>query len=142
MTIGKDALRDSIDVSGPVGSVYVGGSFRGSSELSASGSNGSIASFTTGKSLYGNIYGQASIGTVRVGTVYGSQGGRTAGNMTALITNGDVVTGAVFTVEKNLSKLVIGGSLEDGALVRVGTLGTKTIIGPEIGIVDTKPWAT
>ena len=116
-TIGKDALRDSIDVSGPVGDVYIGGSFRGSSNFTVHGGNGSISTFTTRNSLYGNVYGQASIGTIRVGSVYGSQGTRTAGNMTAFITNGDVVTGSILTVEKNLNKLVIGASLEDGALV-------------------------
>ena len=95
MTIGKDALRDSIDVSGPVGDVYIGGSFKGSSNLTAAGGNGSIGTFTTRNSLYGNVYGQESIGTIRVGTVYGSQGTRTAGDMQAFITNGDVVTGSI-----------------------------------------------
>lgn len=138
--IGKDALRSSIQVAGPVGPVSIGGSFRGSSNLSATGANGSIQSFTTGRSLYGNVYAQQSIGSIRVGTVYGSAGGRTAGSLREFITNGDVLTGSKLEVEKELTRLVIGGDVQDGAAIRVGTLGTKTIIGDEVEAVNTKPW--
>ena len=61
-------------------------------------------------------------------------------NATEFITNGDVLTGVILTVEKHLARLVIGEDLEDGALIRVGTLGTKTIVGQEIGEIDIKPW--
>ncbi len=147
LTIGKDALRDSIDVSGPVGPVFIGGTFRGSSNLTAGGENGSIASFTTRNSLFGNVYGQAGIGTISVGTTYGSQGTSTPKNITTFSVKGDFATGAILTVGAkdtdsfgNIGTLTIGGDLQDGALIRLHSFGTKTIVGQEIGEIDLWPW--
>lgn len=149
IAIGKDALRSDFEVAGPTGNVHIGGSFRGSSKFNGNGQNGSIGTFTTDKSLYGNVYAQAGMGTIRVGTVYGSQGTSTPKNIDAFITGGDFLSSAVLSVGKRdtdsggrIGKLVIGGDLQDAGLIRLHSLGTKTIIGDEIGVIDLWPWET
>jgi len=136
--IGKDALRTDISISGPVGPVSIGGSFRGTSRLAATGTNGKISTFVTGRSLYGNVSASQSIGTIRVGTVYGSQGTHSGGNLTKFVTNGNFVSGAVLDVNKTLSNLIIGGDFEDGAVVKAGVFGTTTIVGTKQGDLVTK----
>jgi hypothetical protein len=142
LAIGGDGLRNDIQVAGPVAQMHVRGNWRGSSHLFATGDNGAVESINIKGSQFGDIYAQDHFGTVTIGRAYGSMGTRTAGSMAAFNVGGDVLTGAILTVEKELTTLNIGGNLEDGALIRVGTLGTKTIGGQEIGVVDTKPWET
>jgi hypothetical protein len=132
LTVGRDALRLQVDSAGDIGAVYIGGAFRGSSGLRSN--NGSLASFTTGTTLFGDIYAARGMGSIRVGSHFGSQGSRTAGSLREFITNGNLLTGSKFTVGKDVQRLVIGGDVEDGALFDInGTLGTKTVIGEEIG---------
>jgi hypothetical protein len=131
--IGGDAFRFQGDIAGDVGQAIIGGSFRGTSNLTV---RGKLGQFMTGGTLYGNVYGQLGIDSIRVGSVYGSQGTYTPGNLGEFITNGDVLTDSVLRVKKNLKKLVIGGSLQEGALIRLGSLGTKVIIGEEAGTIQ------
>lgn len=131
IAIGKDALRSSIQAAGDVQLISIGGAFRGTSSATV---QGKLGKFVTGTSLYGNVYAQRGIDSIRVGTHYGSQGGRTAGNLGEFVTNGHLLTGSKFTVGKNVNRLVIGGDVQDGATFDInGTLGTKTIIGEEVG---------
>lgn len=133
LSIGKDALRTDISVSGPVGVASIGGSFRGSSRLQATGPNGQIGKFITGKTLYGNVYASQRIDSIRVGTHYGSQGTRSGGSLGEFITNGNVSTASVLSVNKTLSKLVIGGNFEDGATIKADVFGNVTIVGEDNG---------
>ncbi|MEA2736464.1 MAG: hypothetical protein QOE14_2915 [Humisphaera sp.] len=141
VAIGKDSLRTSFQVAGPVGPVIVGGTFRGSSRFFSSGQNGTIESFTVGKHLYGNVYAQKRIGVISVGGSYGSQGTRSGGSMGQFIVNGSFVSDSTLEVDDRLDQLTIGGDLEDGTLIRLGTLGNKIIGGAEVGTIDLKPWA-
>src|SRR5206468_909115 len=113
----KDALREDISIAGPIGSIVIGGSFRGSSKIAATGPNGSIGNVTTGRTLYGNISSSHDINSIRVGTHYGSTGTHAGGNIKQFITNGNFNTGAILDLNKTLSKLVIGGDFEDGAVI-------------------------
>jgi hypothetical protein len=135
MSVGGDALRSNFIVAGPVGTVAIGTNFRGSSQLQAQGASGTIDQFLTGGTLFGNVYAQRGINSIRVGSSYGSQGTYTAGNMGEFITNGDMLTDSILRVKKRLGKLVVGGDLQEGALLRLGSLGTKVIVGQELGTI-------
>jgi hypothetical protein len=146
--IGSDALHTSIHTSGPVGSMHIGGSFRGTSELLAGGQNGSIGSVVTDNTLYGNIYAQAGIGSIRVGTYYGSEGTYTPKNLGLFVVGKDFLSNARLQVGKSstdaagrLTKLIIEGDFDDGGQIFVNSLGTSTILGADQGTIDTKPWA-
>lgn len=138
LAVGKDALRSTINIAGPVGTVSIGGSFRGTATLAAGGPSGKIGTFTTGRSLYGNVSATQGIGTIRVGTVYGSQGTHSGQGITKFVTNGDFLTGAVLDVNKTLQNLIIGGDFQDGAIVKAGVFGTTTIVGQNQGDLITK----
>jgi hypothetical protein len=131
--IGGDAFRFQGDVAGDVGQAIIGGSFRGTSNLTV---RGHLGQFMTGGTLYGNVYGQLGIDSIRVGSVYGSQGTYTPGNLGEFITNGDMLTDSVLRVKKNLKRLVVGGSIQEGALLRLGSLGTKVVVGEELGTIQ------
>jgi hypothetical protein len=130
--IGGDAFHFQGDIAGDVAEAIIGGSFRGTSNLTV---RGHLGQFMTGGTLYGNVYGQLGIDSIRVGSVYGSQGTYTPGNLGEFITNGDVLTDSILRVKKNLKKLVIGGNFQEGALMRLGTLGTKVIVGEDLGTI-------
>jgi hypothetical protein len=136
MTIGGETLRSNFIVAGPVGTVAIGKNFRGSSQLQAGGPSGTIDRFLTGGTLYGNVYAQRGINSIRVGTHYGSQGTYTAGNLGEFISNGHMLEDSVLRVKKRLGRLVVGGDLQEGALVRLGSLGTKVIVGQEAGTIQ------
>jgi hypothetical protein len=131
ISIGRDAIRLQMDAAGDVANVVIGGSFRGSSGFRA---GGKVGNFITRTSLFGDIYSLRGFDSIRIGTDYGSQGSRTAGSIGRFVTNGNLLTESVFTVGKDVGQLIIGGDVEDGALFKIeGTLGTKTVIGDEIG---------
>jgi hypothetical protein len=131
--IGGDAFRFQADVAGDVAQATIGGSFRGTSFLTV---RGKLGNFMTGATLYGNVYGQLGIDSIRVGSVYGSQGTYTPGNLGEFITNGDVLTDSILRVKKRIGRLVIGEDLQEGALIRVGSIGTKVIVGEELGTIQ------
>src|SRR5205823_9894014 len=131
---------EDISIAGAIAAINVGGSFRGSSRIAATGPNGSIGNVTVNKTLYGNISSSHNIASIRVGTHYGSQGTHAGGDIKQFITGGNFNTGAVLDLNKTLSKLVIGGNFEDGAIVRAGTFGTVTIVGANLGdLIDKTP---
>ena len=136
MSIGGDSLRSNFIVAGPVDVFVVGKNFRGSSQLQAQGPSGTINQFMTGGTLYGNVYAQRGINSIRVGSSYGSQGTYTAGNLGEFITNGDMLEDSVLRVKKRLGRLIVGGDLKESALVRLGDLGTKVIVGEEAGTIQ------
>lgn len=133
IAIGGDAVYFNGRVAGDVARAIIGGSFRGTSNLIV---GGKLGQFMTGNTLYGNVYGQLGIDSIRVGTHYGSQGTYTPNNLREFITNGDMLTDSVLRVKKHLGRLIIGGDIQEGALVRVGTLGTKVVIGQENGTIQ------
>jgi hypothetical protein len=90
----------------------------------------------TGNTLYGNVYGQLGIDSIRVGTHYGSQGTYTPNNLGEFITNGDMLSDSILRVKKRLNRLVVGGNLQEAALIRLGSLGTKVIVGEEAGTIQ------
>src|SRR5207248_2107044 len=120
LAIGKDALRTDIAIAGPVGSLIVGGSFRGSSKFAASGPNGSIGNVIINNNEFGNISAEKDITSMRIGKSYGSQGTHTGGSLLNFVTGGDVLTGSVLDVNKTLQRLVIGGDFQDGATIKAG----------------------
>jgi hypothetical protein len=146
--IGGDATHTSVGISGPVGNVYIGGSFKGTSSLNASGQNGTIDTVVTDNTLYGNVYAQAGIGSIRVGTYYGSEGTYTPKNLGLFVVGKDFLSNARLQVGKSstdaagrLTKLIIEGDFDDGGQIFVNSLGTSTILGADQGTIDTKPWA-
>lgn len=148
VNVGGDATRTSFGVAGPVGDVHIGGSFKGSSSFQATGQNGSIHSFVTDNTLYGNVYAQEGIGTIRVGTTYGSEGTRSAKNIGLFVVGGDFASNAILQVGSRssdangrLSKLVIEGDFQDGGLIQLNSLGANNVIlGANQGTIDFKPW--
>ena len=138
LVVANDSLRSRFEVAGDAETVSFG-NFRGTSSFT---SRGKIGVFKTRRSLYGNVYAQNGIQAVRVGGSYGSQGSRTPQYLQEFKVDGDVLAGSVFTIEKNLGKLDVGGSVQPGASIKVGSLGTKEIDGTEApGAIDIKPWA-
>ena len=133
IAIGGDAFRFNATVAGDVARAVIGGSFRGTSNLTV---RGKLGQFMTGGTLYGNVYGQLGIDSIRVGTHYGSQGTYTPNNLGEFITNGDILTDSVLRVKKRIGRLIIGGDIQEGGLVRVGSLGTKVVIGQEAGTIQ------
>jgi len=133
LAIGKDATRSDIAIAGPLGVVSVGGSFKGSSKIAASGPNGSIGTVAIGNNLFGNISSERDITSIRVGKYYGSQGTHTGGNLSQFMLGADFNSGAVLDVNKTLAKTVIAGDFQDGGTIRAGVFGTKTVIGKNDG---------
>jgi hypothetical protein len=133
ISIGGDMTKSDFSFSGPVGTTHIGHSLKGSSSLSATGPNGSIADVTVDNTLYGNISAEKGITSIRVGTSYGSQGTHSGGSLQNFVVGGNFLSGAILDVNKTLAKLVIEGDFEDGGIVKYGVLGTTTIIGANDG---------
>jgi hypothetical protein len=134
IAVGKDALRFQVDVAGDAPLISIGGTLKGSSGIRVQGKAGTL---TTGGSLFGDIYALGGFSSVRIGGNYGSQGSRTPNSIGTFATNGHLLTGSKFTVGKDVTNLIIGGDVEDGAEFDIGgTLTHKKVVGNEIGDIN------
>ncbi|MGB7161176.1 MAG: hypothetical protein WBD40_24155 [Tepidisphaeraceae bacterium] len=147
MSTGGDIYTSEFNVAGPVGTVNVGGTFRGTSTLRASGPNGQIGTFTTGRSLYGAVISTNNIAQVRVGTDFGAPGalnedGDTVsagidagGDLNQFIVKGSLLDGSTVFVGDDLGFLQVGGDIQEGATVSVEHLLSQQIDGDVFGDV-------
>jgi hypothetical protein len=134
---GSDVSNSNLDISGPIGTFAVGGTFRGTSELSALGPEGSIDSVSVRHAIFGNIFGTVNINEIVAGTDLGSHAISTIGTIDLLQVGGSIVSGAnVANIKdqqvrpfKKLNKLVVKGNVEAGATIRVKQIGKQQIGG-------------
>jgi hypothetical protein len=138
---GNDVHNAEWNIAGPVGSVYVNGTWRGTSVLSASGPNGQVGSFQTKRSMFGALVSTNDIAQLQVGTFFGAPGTfreedgskLTAGvdvgrDLKSFVVGDSILDGATVFVNRQLGFLGVGGNIEEGA-----TLSTKTLASQDIG---------
>jgi hypothetical protein len=128
-SIGGDLIHSSLNVAGTITSASIGGTLKGSSTVNARGPEGRILSLTTKKALFGEVFGEVAIGTIKVGTDLGSSTVRASANLSTLDVGGSLLDGAFVKVDKKLSELIVGGTIEDGAVVQAGSIGSQNVGG-------------
>jgi hypothetical protein len=134
---GSDVSNSSVDVSGPIGSFAVGGTFRGTSELSALGPEGTIDTVKVRHAIFGNIFGTVNINDIIAGTDLGSHAISTIGTIDLLQVGGSIVSGAhIANIKdkqdrpfKKLNRLVVKHNIDAGATIRVKQIGKQEIGG-------------
>ena len=118
----RDVYNADWRVTGPVGTVTIGGTWRGSSMLSAQGPNGQIGTFSA-REMWGTLLSSNDIQQVIVTGDIGSSG--------AFNEDGDRISAGI-DVGRNLNLLQVGGSIKDGATIYVDDRLTKIIVGGDI----------
>jgi hypothetical protein len=144
MQVGHDARDSDITVAGPVGDINIKGNFLGSTRFRATGPNGTINNFSVGRSLFGILQATVDIGNITIGGDLGSSGvvgppafaGIDVGrDVRKLMVVGNVLSTASVQIDEDLNELIIGGDVEDGAVIRAGTIGKQDIGGGVFGSV-------
>ena len=141
----NDLARASFSIAGPIGTIDVGGTIRGTSRIAAVGPNGQITTINVGKSLWGTITSTNDIAQINVKGDYGSQGafnldgerisaGIDVGrNLQNFIVGGSILTDSNVFVDDNLGLLDVGGDIQENATIDVQTLGTQQVDGEIFG---------
>ncbi|MDQ3441209.1 MAG: hypothetical protein M3478_12755, partial [Planctomycetota bacterium] len=132
----QDVYNANWRIAGPVGSIRIGGTWRGTSLLAAEGPNGQIHSFSTGRALYGTLISTNNIDEVLVGTDVGAVG--------SFNFEGERVSAGI-DVGGDFLSFRVGGSVLDGSTVFVGDLlGLLAVDGDiqEESRIDTKRFGT
>jgi hypothetical protein len=148
MQTGTDVFNTLISIAGPVGTVGIGGTFRGTSRLAATGPNGQIGTFATGRALFGSVTSSNNASLIRVGTDFGAPGAFNADgdrisagvdvgrNLSQFIIKGSMLDGSTGFVGDDLGFLQVGGDIQDGALLSVESLSSQDIGGQVFGEVE------
>ncbi|HEX3358040.1 MAG TPA: hypothetical protein VHS31_13795, partial [Tepidisphaeraceae bacterium] len=92
-TTGNNVDNTSIDISGPIKNVNIGGTLKGSSEVSALGAEGTLASLTTKRGLYADIHATVSIGSIVAGADLGSHNISVVNTINLLQVGGSIFSG-------------------------------------------------
>jgi hypothetical protein len=132
LSVGKELSNSSFTFSGRVRSIVVTGSIRGSTTISARGSQGIIDTLVTKRSLFGDI-AATRFGTVRTGRDLGTGRLRSFGNMNVLEVGGNVLLGAYVRATGTLADLWIKGNFQLGSTIRAAAFGTVRIDGVNAG---------
>jgi hypothetical protein len=145
---GADVAASSIGVSGPIKTFSVGGTLRGTSEVTATGPEGSISSIQAGHGIFADINADVSIGSIIAGGDLGSENISTINNIDLIQVGGSILgsTTIAFIKDKQISpfkkitKLVVTHNVEAGATIRVlklveqhigGVVNGDIIVGPK-----------
>jgi hypothetical protein len=140
LTTTRDVHNADWRVTGPVGSVRIGGTWRGTAMLAAEGPNGQIGSFST-KQMWGTLLSSNDINEIRItgdigsGGAFNEDGERlSAGidvgrNLGLLQVDGSVLDGTTIYVDNRLEKMIVGGDIQEDARVDMRFLGDLDITG-------------
>jgi hypothetical protein len=140
LTTARDVHNADWRVTGPVGTVRIGGTWRGTSMLAAEGPNGQIGTFIT-KQMWGTLLSSNDINEVRItgdigsGGAFNEDGERlSAGidvgrNLGLLKVDGSILDGATIYVDNRLEKIIVGGDIQEDARVDMRFLGDLDITG-------------
>lgn len=142
----QDVHRAEWHIAGPVGTVRIGGTWRGTSFLGAEGPNGHIGTFATGRAMYGTVLSSNDIGEIAVAWEIGSTGlvflddgerfsaGIDVGGSLHLLRVGrDIIDGATIWVDDRLGSVIIDGDVEEEARIDVEELGSIRVGGSIFG---------
>jgi len=141
LTTARDVYNADWRVTGPVGTVRIGGTWRGTAMLAAEGPNGHISSFSA-KQMWGTLLSSNDIneviiaGDVGSGGAFNEDGERlSAGidvgrNLNLLQVGGAIVDGATIYVNNRLGHAILSNGILEGARVDTRFLGDLDITGP------------
>jgi hypothetical protein len=136
-TTGNNVDNTSIDISGPIKTVSIGGTLKGSSEVSALGAEGTLGTLTTKRGLYADVHATVSIGSIIAGADLGSHNISTVNTINLLQVGGSIFSGVnvanllnhKVNPFKRLIDLVVAGNVDAGATIRVKKLDQQHIGG-------------
>ena len=132
LAVGGELSNSSFTFSGRVRSIVVTGSIRGSTTISARGSQGIIDTLVTKRSLFGDI-AATRFGSVRAGRDLGTGRLRSFGAFNSLEVGRDVLLGAYVRATGTLADLWIKGNFQLGSTIRATAFGTVRIDGVNAG---------
>lgn len=130
---GNDAHYTNINVTGRINTIQSGGALRGTSSIKARGSDGTIGTLSTRRSLFAVVEASVDVGSINVGTYLGSPRILVGRHLDTLNVRNSILSGADVTVRGRLGSLVIGEDHEAGATVRADEIGTQQIGGQVLG---------
>ena len=131
-------------ITGAVGSVRIGGTFRGTSVLAAEGPNGQIHHFSTGRALYGAVISSNDLNEMVIGTDIGSigtfntaefggerlsAGVDVAGDLHTLRTGGSILDDSTIWIGDRLGLLAVDGDIQEDARIDTRRFGTLKLAG-------------
>ncbi len=136
-TTGNNVDNTSIDISGPIKNVNIGGTLKGSSEVSALGAEGTLGTLTTKRGLYADVHATVSIGSIVAGADLGSHNISVVNTINLLQVGGSIFSGVnvanllnhKINPFKRLINLVVAGNVDAGATIRVRKLDQQHIGG-------------
>ena len=137
---GNDVANATFNVGSHIKKMTIGGGLLGTSDVEVTGIDGTgIDSLTTRRSLSATINVQAgNVGTVKVGTDFGTKNFYVQGSVKTLQVTGSVVTGSHVLVRHTLHDLIIGGDLQANATITARAIGEQTIDGQVLGTIAIK----
>ncbi len=136
-TTGSDVANTELSVSGPIQTVNIGGTMRGTSSVNATGPDGSLSTLTTKHALFANVHADVGIGSIVVGTDLGSSNVSTINNIDLLQVGGSILGSTtvaniqdkqIFSFKK-LSELDVTHNIDAGATIRVKKLVKQHVGG-------------
>lgn len=129
--IGGDMIHTSLSVAGRIQGVRANRLF-GTTQIRASGPDGTIDSVHTRGSSYARITASVDGGNFYFGGDLGStiNIGR---NLNELRVVGNVNTGANVTIANRLNRLIVGGDVQTGSRIQAASIGTQQIGGQVFG---------
>ena len=140
----QDVYNSDWRVAGAVGSVRIGGTFRGTSVLAAEGPNGQIHHFSTGRALYGAVISSNDLDELLIGTDIGaigtfntaefggerlSAGVDVAGDLHSLRVGGSILDGSTTWIGDRLGLLAVDGDIQEDARIDTRRFGSLKLVG-------------
>lgn len=132
LSAGGDISNSSFTISGSIADVYVKGSIRGTTSLTAAGGDGIIQRMTVRRSLFGEIVANR-FGDIFVGRDVGTGRLRSFGSINTLDIDGNVLTGAYIRASGTIRNLLVGGDVQAGATIRATSFSNQQIDGVVAG---------
>jgi hypothetical protein len=132
MRVGGNIERASIGSAGRFQNFIVNSTMRGTTLLTALGSEDQIDNISIGRGAFGRVQANVGIGTMRVGGSLGSPGVESSGFIRRLEVGQDILTGAYVRARNQLGTLIVGNDVQSGATIRAQSLGEPPQIGGDL----------
>lgn len=129
---GNDVSYTALNVGSLLSNFYAG-AFRGTSSLKMTAPGGTLTSFRTKRSLFGQVVVSQDIGSMTVGTDIGSPSIRVGRNLKNLTVTGSLLTDSSIIINGTLTNLAIGGDVKQGATLSAGAIKSQKIKGQILG---------
>ncbi|HRK30283.1 MAG TPA: hypothetical protein PLD59_04315 [Tepidisphaeraceae bacterium] len=125
--------RSSLAVSGRVNVVDISGTFRGTSRLVVTGSDGALVSMRTGGSLFGQVNVALGVGRLTVGGDFASPSFLVTRNIDLVDITGSILTGGFLRSKRTIVDLQVDGNIQAGSTVQAKAISSQTIGGQVFG---------